>query len=300
MSRPSISGLLLVTLLTGAMLAGRLPSVTAQEGSPEAGPPGMEVDNLFSTTLYDLPPAPLPAALARITFDPGSGLSMTANPGPALHFVEEGSFDVLMTGGGTLVPSATPATEQIVAPGEEFSIVPGDLLVIPADTPFEVFNNDTTPAVALIIEFFPRDLSAPLPPGIALQPLVVGEAMESIDGAAVLNLSRVTLAPNAGLRDQTENGGPALLYAENGVAAYSIVRGSARIAYAAHDSATPVVPPAGAEDVPAGAEVPFEAGDAVFEQSGTERGLRNAGGAPLNYLILTIFPEDREMAMPGP
>src|SRR5688500_16380571 len=124
----------------------------AQDATPDG------VETLFSTTLDGLPPAPIPVAVARITFDPGAGLSMTANPGPALHFVEEGSFSVTMAGVATLIPdaAATPGAAGSETPAGEFAIVPGDLLVIPANTPFEVFNTGATPAVAIIIEYFAR------------------------------------------------------------------------------------------------------------------------------------------------
>lgn len=64
------------------------------------------------------------------------------------------------------------------------------------------------------------------------------------------------------------------------------------VAHAALDSSTPGLITE-AEDVSANAEVPFEAGDAVFEQSETVCRLLTAGGAPLTYLILTVFPQRR-------
>lgn len=144
--------------LVVAIVCSALLVPAAGVGAQGATPPGADVaeEALFATTLDLAPSVPTPIGLVRITFDPGTGLSMTANPGPALHFVEAGGFTVLMSGAGTLVPAATAGAEEPVAPGVEFAIGPGDLLAIPTDTPFEVFNTGSEPAVALLVESFAR------------------------------------------------------------------------------------------------------------------------------------------------
>ena len=128
----------------------------------------MTDEALAETTLQTLPTPPVPIVLARISFEPGSGLPMTANPGLALHYVESGSFTIVAVGTMTLVRAATagtPVPKVPISEDDEFVISPGDLLVIPANTLFEVRNTSQEPAIALIIELFGRDPGAAVPPG---------------------------------------------------------------------------------------------------------------------------------------
>ncbi|MBA2277167.1 MAG: hypothetical protein H0W06_05330 [Chloroflexia bacterium] len=283
------SGLFLAVLLLLLMGAG--------SAAPTAMAKGELHDELFTATLDPMPPAPVPAALARITFAPGAGLSMTANPGPALHFVESGGFDVTMLGDGALerAGATTPDQATPVAEGEAFTINPGDVLVIPATTPFEVFNTGTAPAVALIVEFFPRDLSAPLPEGISLEPLVGGEATSMPSGAADVALTRTTLEPNGTVMPEAPTEGPALIFIEDGQASFQLIAGEAAVT-TAPDAATPSATPAASQTAPTNQEVMLSAGAAIFAQTGIEAGVRNAGTDPLVYLTLTITPSRNHSA----
>lgn len=254
--------------------------VAAQDATPTN--PVVSDETLFATKLDDLPPAPTPVALARITFDPGAGLSMTANPGPALHFVEEGGFTVLMAGAATLSPPR--GDPEAIEPGVEFPIGPGDLLLIPAETPFEVFNTGSEPAVALIVEYFARDAGAEFPPGIALAPLVVGELTTIPTGPVVIELARGTLPPGFAMA-AAENPWTALVSVEAGTVGYALGEGGT-IARAATPG--PGIGPATAATP--GAEVLLGAGDAVIDPFGSVSALRNAGDEPAILLALTHEP----------
>lgn len=248
-------------LLSSLLVAMTVPSIASAKG--------VEHEQLFTATLSDMPPAPTPSALARITFAPGSGLSMTANLGPALHYVEEGSFDVLMLGSGALERAGATTPEQAtpVASGEQFTINPGDLLVIPANTPFEVFNNGTTPSEALIIEFFTRDLDAPLPDGIALDILVAGQASSLDVRKATVTLARVSMEPGTHMSFGTA--GVDFIYVERGTAAYSF---------------------APAEPTPAAADLSFPAGSTAITQIGRDDMIQSIGAELLSLLVLTLNP----------
>ena len=261
-------------------------SAFAQEATPGAA--GTDIETLFKTSLDPFPDAPVPAALARITFDPGAGLSMTANPGPALHYVEEGGFSVLAAGAMTLTPAGTartPAPPAPVAVGTEFPIAPGDLLVFPANTPFEVFNTGSEPAVALIIEFFGRDPGAALPPGIALEPLVVGEATALPSGPMAVELVRRTVEPGA--RTSLSSEAATLAYVESGTAGYTVDEGTAQDA----SEAAPATP---------GAEVDVQVGDALVVRFGTVSEVINAGNDPLAFLTLVVSPAAIAAGTPAP
>ena len=285
--------IMVAVVLLGSVVSDRPRAHVAAQDATPAGEE-ISVETLFSTTLDVLPPAPIPVALARITFEPGAGLSMNANPGPALHFVEEGNFSVTMAGAATLIPdaAATPGVQGVEAPGGEFEIVPGDLLVIPANTPFEVFNRGATPAVAIIIEYFARPAGAVFPPGIALTPLVVGELTTLPPGPVTLDLVRVTFPPELGL-PPSENTGSALVSIEAGAAGYTL-EDEGQV----WQAATPGAAPESADATP-GVEVLLGPGAGVIDQRGSVSAVRNAGDAPLVVLSLSHHPA-KEAGTPAP
>lgn len=268
-------------VLAFACLALLLPAGVGAQGATPTGADVAE-EQLFATTLDLAPAAPIPVSLARITFDPGTGLSMTANPGPALHYVEAGGFTVLMSGSGSVVPAARPGVEEPVAPGVEFAIGPGDLLAIPTDTPFEVFNTGSEPAVALLIESFTRDPGGTLPAGIALEPLVVGEATGEPPGPVTVALVRTTLASGAALPPDA-SGGAALVAVETGTASLTVIAGEG-------DGAVGIYPKGGrsATPAPAGSEEEVGAGGGVVAQPNAATAIRNAGEVPLVLLRLSL------------
>ena len=147
----------LVPALLGAVgLLGLSASgwASRQTAAQDATPAGEEigVETLFSTTLDGLPPAPIPVAVARITFDPGAGLSMTANPGPALHFVEEGNAGYTLGDGGqvwqAVAEGAVPASAA-ATPGTEVLLGPGDGAVDQRGATSTIRNAGDTPLVVL-------------------------------------------------------------------------------------------------------------------------------------------------------
>jgi len=284
-----------LSLAVAFLVLARPAPALAQDATP--GPEGVASELLFETSLDAFPSAPVPAALARITFDLGAGLSMTANPGPALHFVEEGGFTVLAAAPMTLLRAATagtPTSPASVSVGTEFTIGPGDLLVIPENAPFEVFNTGTEPAVALIIEFFGRDPGAALPPGIALAPLVVGEAETSPPPPVTVGLSRLTLAPGAETSPSPSDT-TTLAYVETGTVGYTVEEGEGQVSTAATPGAAPMDPSLATP----GAEASVEAGASFVTQAGTVSTLRNAGDDPLVLLTLVLSPANSGLGTPA-
>lgn len=293
--RAAAASLLSWSLVAALLVLGGPASAFAQGATPGAA--GTEIETLFETSLDPFPDAPVPAALARITFDPGAGLSMTANPGPALHYVEEGGFSVLAAAPMTLVRAATmgtPAPPAPLATGTEFTISPGDLLVIPANAPFEVFNTGAEPAVALIIEFFGRDPDAALPPGIALVPLVVGEATALPPGPIAVALTRLTV--ESGARTPVSSEAATFAYVETGTAGYTVDEGAAQVLAEA-------TPGAGAADLVAatpGAEAVVQAEGAFVVQVGTVSEVVNTDDDPLAFLALVVSPATLAAGTPAP
>lgn len=276
------------------IVALMLPLGVAAQNPPDstrvAVETGATVELLTRAPLGELPPAPSPVVLARITFAQGAGLSMTANPGPALHYVEQGRFAVVAIGAMTLTRDGT--TDAIDA-GEEFAIEPGDALTIPADSPFEVRNAEATPAVALIVELFPRDPGTTFPAGIDLQPLVGGVATAWPTVAAELSLKRVTIGPGADLSPEPPSA-CVLTFVEAGTGAYTIERGERQITRAASPAATAQSSDAAPEEAS-----PLATGDAVFAQRGTFSSVRNTGDVSLIVLSLAISNAEPEVATPA-
>lgn len=284
-----------LSLAVAFLVLARPAPALAQDATP--GPEGVASELLFETSLDAFPSAPVPAALARITFDPAAGLSMTANPGPALHFVEEGGFTVLAAAPMTLLRAATagtPTSPASVSVGTEFTIGPGDLLVIPENAPFEVFNTGSAPAVALIIEFFGRDPEAALPPGIALAPLVVGEATVLPSAPPGIALFRLTLEPGA--RMPLSSDAATFAYVESGSADYTVDEGEGQVSAAA----TPGGAPAGLAPATPGAEAVVETGGAFVVQFGSLSEVNNASDDPLVVLALVLSPATSAAGTPTP
>lgn len=271
--------------------------VAAQQATPA---PGRESE-LLATAPLDLPPAPTPIILARITFATGSGLSMNANPGPAVHIVESGGFEVLAGGPMTLYRTPEDITSiaaDEIAAGTTFTIAPGDLLVIPANSPFEVFNVQPEPAIALIIELFARPPGTVFPAGIALQPLVVGTAEQTPPGPTHMALRRSTYpvgaifpqSPSGGLGRAAVDG-PTLVYVESGSIEYTILFGHVQVTRAA-SAATPQAQVEETAQAPPSIDIPLAAGNAMVQQMGVEYMLRNTGQDPATTLTLTFSDAD--------
>jgi hypothetical protein len=286
----------LIALVVLALLFASPVAVVAGQATPT---PGRD-SALLATAPFDLPPAPTPIVLARISFATGSGLSMNANPGPAMHFVESGGFEVLAGGPMTLyrTPEDISAISgEEVASGTTFTIGPGDLLVIPANSPFEVFNVQQEPAIALIVELFSRPEGTVFPDGIALELLVAGVADQLPPGPTHTFIRRDAFAPDVAF-PQSPSGelgravvdGPTLVYVESGTLEYTIFSGEVQITRSA-PTATPRSTD-GSLSAPPSINVSVAEGDAMFQQMSTEYILRNVGEEPAVVLALGFSDAD--------
>src|SRR5262245_61267257 len=127
----------------------RATAVLAADGSPDAV-------SLTGTLLVHDEPVALPSeaamlGLTRLTYQPGTGGSGRALPGPVLFTIAPGTLMVTIAGPAHL-QRQTGTTEPARGP---LLIQAGDGLMLPGATTVAVRNAGMVPAVALVANVFP-------------------------------------------------------------------------------------------------------------------------------------------------
>ena len=291
---------LLVTLL-GVVALGHPGPAIAQEATPSgqeatpsdtgAAPEGLVAQVLAQGVIGDAPRLPAHVDLGRLVFPPGARTPPGPDPGPSLTFVESGVLTIRLDGPATVTRAATAATPGAAVPATPDAVVTlraGDGIFIPAGTGFQVRNEGQEPAAFLVARIFPivGDFGA-------YQTLARGEWTALPAGPLTFALVRVTFAPGA--EDPAAGPtGPLLAYVEQGAFTETVTSGEVQVLRA------PALgtPAAGAEPTVATAGATFEltAGDAVVEQAGIVRGVRNAEDESGVALLVALVPAEAATA----
>jgi mannose-6-phosphate isomerase-like protein (cupin superfamily) len=129
-------------------------------------------------------------------------------PGPALYGVEAGALGIRVDGPAILTRAATdtmPGGQEAAAPGVDFTLRPGDQMMVLAGTPHLLRNDGEDPAVFLSVVVFPAASAIPSwlpageqPPGVDVQPLAadVVTAITPPSSATIeVVAARTTVAP---------------------------------------------------------------------------------------------------------
>ncbi|MER3403856.1 MAG: hypothetical protein C4289_00660 [Chloroflexota bacterium] len=280
---------------------GRRPSVPGLSGQP-----------LARVDLASLPPAPAILAFARFTYQPGAAFPHLEVPGPEVIVVEQGVLTVEVRGETDDASEVHDITElfvpaepgrqsvQIAAPGQiRFTLLPGDRLLVPEDTPHTVANPGSGTAVYLAVAITPQPPSTsspiwppagvepPSPPaGIAIDPLGPGYGVAAPlpEGAVQLRLDRVML--NAGSSAQNVPcAGTESWYVEAGKARIAVWQGRAFISQPA-GALSGAAKPAGP-----GTGVALARRDAVLFEDGCTVSVRAIGSERLVLLMLSVVAE---------
>jgi mannose-6-phosphate isomerase-like protein (cupin superfamily) len=274
--------------------------------------PGLSGQPLARVDLASLPPAPAILAFARFTYQPGAAFPHLEVPGPEVIVAEQGVLTVDVRGetddasevremADLFVPAeAGRQSVQIAAPGQiRFTLLPGDRLLVPEDTPHSIANPGSVPAVYLAAAITPQPPSTsgpiwppagvgpPSPPaGIAIEPLGAGYGVAARlpEGAVQLRLDRVML--NAGSSVQNVPcAGTESWYVEAGKARITIRQGQAIISQpsgALAGAAKPAGP---------GTDVAVARRDAVLLQDGCTVSVRAVGSERLVLLTLSVVAQ---------
>jgi hypothetical protein len=149
-----------------------LPSLqlaVAQEGTPSAGPelpPGVTAEFLGGAPLAELPANPGLVVLVRLTLEPGAIVPPEPNdPTGAFVVIESGALTARST--GPLTVSRASEEDFILEPvatDTETTLAPRDALYVGPFQSTEVRNEGDEPAVFLLVNILPSDMSEEMLP----------------------------------------------------------------------------------------------------------------------------------------
>jgi hypothetical protein len=234
-------------------------------------------------------------ALERIDLRPGDHTT----PPPMesrLISVEAGTLTVAIEQAsiGRAWVAAADGRTRAVAPGATTTLSGGDLLALAAPIRYDLRNDGTEPATALVTAVFPPDLPArsrssspsfdgrhgpPWPPNVVVQALTGAVVAELPIGALAAGLGRVTLAPGAQLKDFVASA-KVVLAVESGALDFDAAAGAAWVRRGA-DGTTMAMS--------TGMLAP---GDGALLPVDDIMTLRNPGEAPTVVVVFAIAADD--------
>ena len=164
----------LVAVLAGLLVAGRVANTVAQEGTPPAEefelPEGAAFEALAFGLAEALPPGPTGLSLFRARLEPGARIDLDPDPGYFLVYVQSGALTfrvdtpVRVTHAVEGVPAVQgegpEAASEEVAAGTEVTLEEGDAALFapnPEGDPGEVHNDGGERAVALVVAAGPAE-----------------------------------------------------------------------------------------------------------------------------------------------
>lgn len=183
---------------------------------------------LVRTTIDTLPPAPALLALARFRYAPKAKFGPAAGPGPVAFVVESGSLQ-FSAQGRVSVRRRNSGSPEYPPHDREFTVRPGDEVLIPGNVVHAVYNPGSSPATILGAATFPGG-GPPrnFPDGVTFVPLVISTVTTLAPAPAEYALDRVTLAPGSREAD-AYYAGPGLHYVETGALDLQVVTGELQI-----------------------------------------------------------------------
>ena len=138
-------------VLLGLLAAGRALTATAQDATPSGEMADVTLETLGSAPAADAPGMNL--VLLRITLAPGVVVPAHRHPGQLVVTVESGTFAYTILGGAgqsMRAGAGTPTAGEVIEPGAEVTLGPGEWFVEDADVVHMDRNPGDEPAVVLV------------------------------------------------------------------------------------------------------------------------------------------------------
>ena len=169
MLRRTLPLLIAVVALFGVSAPLSLQLAVAQEGTPAAGPElpqGVTAEFLGGAPLTELPANPGLAVLVRLTLEPGADFPPDPNdPTGGLVVIESGILTFRSAGPVTVSrASEEDFVMEPVAADTESTLGPGDAVYVGPFQQTEVRNDGDEPAVFLLVNILPSDMSEEMLP----------------------------------------------------------------------------------------------------------------------------------------
>jgi quercetin dioxygenase-like cupin family protein len=137
-------------VLLGLLAAGRSLTATAQDATPSGEAAPVTLEMLGSAPAADAPGMNL--VLARVTLAPGAVVPAHRHPGQLVVTVESGTlaYTILDEGRSLRAGAGTPTAAEVIEPGAEATLGPGEWFVYEANVVHMDRNPGDEPAVVLI------------------------------------------------------------------------------------------------------------------------------------------------------
>jgi quercetin dioxygenase-like cupin family protein len=258
-------------------------------------PDDVTAEALIRATLDALPSAPALLATARFRYDAGTNFGPAMAPGPVVVRLETGvmtyqSKTPVMVTRAANVGTSAPEIPPLNA---DFTLGPGDQLLVPANTMHSARNDSGGSASVVGVSLFPPSGPPPLnlPPGMSFEPLVLGNAEALIRGhvhslptrPAAMTLDRVTFARGSCLHTHAHQN-PEALFVELGSLTVTVRNGDVQASRAA--AGGPFGPP---EAVPPRSDVVLGPGDGLLIQVGAVTTSCNADAGTTRVLLGAVL-----------
>jgi predicted ester cyclase/mannose-6-phosphate isomerase-like protein (cupin superfamily) len=236
------------------------------------------VEPLVRATVDKLPSGPALLALARFRYAPKARFGPAAGPGPVAFVVESGSLIFSAQGAVSLRRNTGDRRTEWPPPNQEFTVQPGDELLIPGNVVHAVRNAGNIPAMILGAATFPGGGPPKnFPDGVTFMPLVMNSVSTLAPAPAEYALNRVTLAPGSREPDAYYMG-PGLHYVEDGTLNIQVINGEVQII---HDLMRGQI-----ETVRAGAQASIQKAQGAVVPAGAVITIGNEGPRPVVVMSL--------------
>jgi predicted ester cyclase len=274
------------------------------------------VEPLGRTTLETVPAAPYRLGLIRLTLEPSAAIPALSAEGAVFLLVESGTLVVRVDQPSRVQsaePDGNPGRDELRAAGA-ITLFPGERIALVAGTGYSLHGSGNEPAVVLSaaalegdggstdrwlrarsldeILFNPGEpelvaqTNGPTswPPGVRSALIAYGIIKTRPAESATLELTRLTLAPNAAL--PIHDTSAELLAVDTGAAVVDLVTGDG----ATRSRTRALQGTTWSQGDSSARNSRLTEGDAAVLQPGSTAGVRNVRGDPLVLLILTIEP----------
>ena len=276
------------------LLLSLLPAygVTAQDIVATPVPGTVPVGVLAEFDIDELPGPHTEVWFMRFQLEPEGLLPVGTSPGPQVLYVEVGT--IVVKAEGTVIPSDTVAVDT-----SEFTLKPGDSLLVPRDVPVEVSNTADEPARFLVLLMYGGmdedqvQAGSEEPVGLTSAGITVGVA-EFMPVPATLTMERVVVEPGETMQNiDLENLGPGPGWM--GMDLGTVETGSADLLFEKQSIDTIIWPAASPDSFPEPDRVRFTANGSVeqgesYAVYGSVVTFTNTGDEPLTILRVIVTP----------